>query len=242
MSIYKSSYTGKIQIYADGADYDSMIKLSKDPMIKGLTTNPSLMKQAGVKEYAPFCKKILAEIKDKPISFEVFADDFPSMKKQAQEINSWGKNVYVKIPVTNSKGESSCPLIKELSHQGVKLNVTAIFTIEQTLEVCAALKGGAPSIVSIFAGRIADAGIDPRPIMSAAAYICESTDKNIELLWASNREFFNLVEAELTGCHIITMTPAFIAKMKGLNKDLNEFSLETVQMFKRDAESVGYSL
>ena len=160
MLSYKSPYLGKIKIYADGADYNSMIKLSKDPNITGLTTNPSLMKSAGIKEYVPFCKSILAEIKNKPISFEVFADDFPTMAKQAAEIATWGKNVYVKIPITNSKGESSIPLIKELSHSKVQLNLTAIFTLAQVIDVCAAIKNGAPSVVSIFAGRIADVGVE----------------------------------------------------------------------------------
>lgn len=242
MFSYKSTFQNKIKIYADGADFNSMIKLNNDPKIKGLTTNPSLMKQAGIKEYVPFCKSILAEIKEKPISFEVFADDFPTMMKQAKEIATWGKNVYVKIPITNSKGESSIPLIKELSSNGVQLNITAIFTLEQTTNVCQAVKGGAPSVVSIFAGRIADAGVDPRPLMQAAAGICSSTDKNIELLWASCREVFNVVEAEMAGCEIITIPPAMYEKMKNFGKDLNQYSLETVLMFKNDAETVGYKI
>lgn len=239
---YKSLYQKKIKIYADGADYNSMIKLNNDPGITGMTTNPTLMKQAGVKEYVPFCKSILEVIKSKPVSFEVFADDFPTMMKQAKEIATWGKNVYVKIPITNSKGESAIPLIKELSHNGVQLNITAIFTLKQTLDVCGAVKGGAPSVVSIFAGRIADAGVDPKPIMSAAAGICQETDKNIELLWASCREVYNVVEAEQTGCDIVTIPPSLYEKMKNFNKDLNQYSLETVLMFKNDAEAVGYKI
>lgn len=237
-----SLYQGKIKIYSDGADKASMLEMAKNPLIQGLTTNPSLMKKAGVKDYRSFCKEILAEIKDKPISFEVFADDFKEMKRQALEIASWGKNVYVKIPITNSEGESSIPLIKELSHQGVKLNVTALLTLKQVVETCEALRGGAPSIVSVFAGRIADTGVDPVPLMAAAFEVCHATDKNIELLWASSREAFNIVQAEQTGCHIITATADLIKKMSMFNKDLDLLSLETVRMFRSDAESVGYTL
>jgi len=242
MFSYEVSYKKKIKLFADGADFDSMIKLSKDPDIQGLTTNPSLMKKAGISEYTPFCKKILENIKDKPISFEVFADDFESMSKQANEIATWGENVYVKIPVTNSKGESSIPLIKELSHNKIKLNVTAIFTLEQVMQVAQALTGGAPSVVSVFAGRIADAGVDPMPLMTAAAGICASLDKNMELLWASTREVFNIVHAEQSGCDIVTVPPGILNKLGNFGKDLNQCSLETILGFKNDAEELGYTI
>lgn len=237
-----SPFQNKIKIFSDGADKASMLEMSKNPNIQGLTTNPSLMKKAGVKDYRSFCKDILSEIKDKPISFEVFADDFKEMKRQGLEINGWGSNVYVKIPITNSEGESSIALIKDLAHQGVKLNVTAILTLRQVIETCEALKGGAPSVVSVFAGRIADTGRDPMPLMSAASEICRGADKNIELLWASSREALNIVQAEQVGCHIITATSDLIKKMSMYNKDLNLLSLETVRMFRTDAESVGYTL
>ena len=214
----------------------------QNPIVKGLTTNPSLMKKSGITDYVTFCKDILTDIKTKPISFEVFADHFTEMKRQALEIASWGKNVYVKIPITNSEGESSLPLIKELSLSGVKLNVTAVLTLEQSWGACQSLKGGAPSILSIFAGRIADTGRDPVPLMQAAVELCRATDSNIELLWASSREALNIVQADQMGCHIITATTDLIKKISMFNKDLTELSLDTVRMFKTDAESAGYSL
>ena len=214
----------------------------QNPIVKGLTTNPSLMKKSGITDYVTFCKDILRDIKTKPISFEVFADHFTEMKRQALEIASWGKNVYVKIPITNSEGESSLPLIKELSLSGVKLNVTAVLTLEQSWNACQSLKGGAPSILSIFAGRIADTGRDPVPLMQAAVELCRATDSNIELLWASSREALNIVQADQMGCHIITATTDLIKKISMFNKDLTQLSLETVRMFKTDAESAGYSL
>ena len=214
----------------------------QNPIVKGLTTNPSLMKKSGITDYVTFCKDILKDIKTKPISFEVFADHFTEMKRQALEIASWGNNVYVKIPITNSEGESSLPLIKELSLSGVKLNVTAVLTLEQSWGACQSLKGGAPSILSIFAGRIADTGRDPVPLMQAAVELCRATDSNIELLWASSREALNIVQADQMGCHIITATTDLIKKISMFNKDLTELSLDTVRMFKTDAESAGYSL
>ncbi len=238
----QSPFANKIHIYADGADKSSMLEMAKNPLIKGLTTNPSLMKKAGITDYQSFCKDILTSIKDKPISFEVFTDNIDDMKRQGLEINTWAKNVYVKIPITNSEGQSTIPLIKDLTLQGVKLNVTAIFTMQQTIETVLALKGGAPSIVSIFAGRIADTGRDPVPLMQAAAALCRGTDPKIELLWASTREAFNIVQAELSGCHIITSPPDLIKKMSMFNKDLTQLSLETVQMFKADAEAAGFKL
>lgn len=232
----------KIKIYSDGADRASMLEMAKNPKIQGLTTNPSLMKKAGVTDYRSYCKEILAEITDKPISFEVFSDHFAEMKQQALEIASWGKNVYVKIPITNSEGQSSIPLIKELTQNKVSLNVTALFTWEQIIETVMALKGGAPSIVSVFAGRIADTGVCPIPMMTAAAELCKGIDKNIELLWASTREALNIVQADQAGCHIITVPPDIIKKMSQFNKDLKQMSLETVKTFKSDAEAAGFKL
>lgn len=231
-----------IKIYSDGADKAAMLEMAKNPTIQGLTTNPTLMKKAGITDYRAFCKDILTSITDKPISFEVFSDNFAEMKRQALEINSWGKNVYVKIPITNSEGQSSIALVKELTQAKVKLNVTAILDWEQIIETVMALKGGAPSIVSVFAGRIADTGRDPIPMMTAAGQLCRAVDKNIELLWASSREALNIVQADLCGCHIITATPDLIKKMSMFNKDLKQLSLETVRMFKTDAEAAGFQL
>jgi len=237
-----SPYSGKVKIYSDGADKASMLEMAKNPLIQGLTTNPTLMKKAGITDYKAFCLDILKEIKTKPLSFEVFTDDINDMRRQALEINTWGENVYVKIPVSNTEGQSTTALCKELSQKGVKLNVTAILTFPQIIDTVMALKGGAPSIVSVFAGRIADTGRDPMPIMTAAAELCRSTDKNIELLWASTRETLNIVQAEISGCHIITSPPEFIKKMSMFNKDLAQLSLETVKMFKTDADSAGFKL
>lgn len=240
--MFESKFANKVKIYSDGADKASMLEMAKNPLIQGLTTNPTLMKKAGITDYKSFCLDILTHIKDKPLSFEVFTDDITDMKRQAMEINTWGKNVYVKIPITNSEGQSTIPLIKELAHSGVKLNVTAILTLQQTIETVMALKGGAPSIVSIFAGRIADTGRDPVPMMQAASALIRGTDPNIELLWASTREAFNIVQAEISGCHIITSPPEFIKKMTMFNKDLTQLSLETVRMFKTDADAAGFKL
>lgn len=232
----------KVKIFADGAGRDTMLELLKNPLVQGFTTNPSLMKSAGVKDYVGFCKEILQQIPKHPISFEVFADEISEMRRQAQIIKTWGPNVYVKIPVTNSEGRSTSELIRELSREGVKLNVTAIFTLKQTLEVCEALRGGAPSVVSVFAGRIADTGYDPEPLMRSAREVCDTAGPQCELLWASSREPLNIAQADRTGCHIITCTPELIKKVSIFGKDLTEFSLDTVKMFKRDAESVGYKL
>jgi transaldolase len=237
-----STYANKIKIYSDGADKASMLEMAKNPLIKGLTTNPTLMKKSGITDYKSFCLDILKSISDKPLSFEVFADDFKEMKRQALEIKTWGTNVFVKIPITNSEGESSIPLIRELSGQGVKLNVTAILTLDQVLKTVEALKGGPTSIVSVFAGRIADTGRDPVPLMQAASEICKAGGPQIELLWASTREALNIVQAELCGCDIITATPDLIKKTSMFNKDLAQLSLETVRMFKADAESAGFKL
>lgn len=240
--------TPTLKIFLDGADRAAILEMVGNPQVQGFTTNPSLMKKSGVKDYPAFCQEILTQVNGKPISFEVFADEFTEMKRQGLEIASWNKspagkqNLYVKIPVTNSKGESAVPLIRELSHAGVQLNVTAVFTIQQSVEVCAALKGGAPSILSVFAGRIADTGRDPMPIMAAALEICREADKNIELLWASTREAFNIVQAQQVGAHIITAPLDLVKKASHFGKDLKLMSLETVQAFKLDAEAAGFQL
>lgn len=232
-----------IKIFADGADLQGMVSAAKSPQIKGLTTNPTLMRKAGVTDYRAFARDVLAQITDKPISFEVFADDAPSMKRQALEIASWGENVYVKIPVTNTEGTSMAPLISELSGMGVKLNVTAVFDLEQVHEVAYALReGGSPGIVSVFAGRIADSGRDPIPYMRAALAICRAAGPGIELLWASPREVLNLVQADEIGCDIITVTSDILKKLPSLGTELRKFSLDTVRMFYEDATSAGYSL
>jgi len=232
----------KIKIYSDGADKASMLSMAKNPLVKGLTTNPSLMKKAGVSDYPTFCKEILSQIQDKPISFEVFADDFAQMKRQAMEIKGWGKNVYVKIPITNSHAESCLPLIDELAHSGVSLNVTAVMTVGQAKSACEVLKGGAPSILSVFAGRIADTGRDPMPIMLASLDLCRSSGRTTELLWASTRESFNIVQADQMGCDIITVPFDIIKKLNLFGKDLSELSLDTVKAFKADADQAGFHL
>ncbi len=232
----------KIKVFLDGADRSQILETAKNPQVHGFTTNPSLMRKSGVKDYRQFCQEIITQIEGKPISFEVFADEFPEMKRQAEEITTWGPNVYVKIPVINSKGESAAPLIRELASRKIKLNVTAVFTLNQSWAVCQALKGGAPSILSVFAGRIADTGRDPMPILFGAAEMCRETDKNIELLWASTREAYNFVQAEQSGCRIVTAPLDMVKKAAGFGKDLLDMSLDTVRTFKSDAESAGYSL
>ncbi len=232
----------RVKVYSDGADRASMLSMAQDERVHGLTTNPSLMKKAGVSDYVGFCKDILSQIRNKPISLEVFADDLNEMRRQALEIKTWGENVYVKIPVTNSDGKPTTDLVHELAHQGVKLNVTALFTLNQIFSVCQALKGGAPSVVSVFAGRIADTGRDPIPTMKAALEMCRSMDKNMELLWASTRELYNIVQADQIGCDIITVPFDLIKKMPMLGQDLVEMSLDTVKTFKKDADSAGFKL
>ncbi|HTL12695.1 MAG TPA: transaldolase [Bdellovibrionota bacterium] len=232
----------RVKIFTDGANLDEMVALAKRPEISGLTTNPTLMQKSGVKDYREFCRKVLSEIKSKPISFEVIADDFAGMRKQAQELASWGENVYVKIPVMNTQGEASYGLIRELAGMRIKQNVTAVFDLEQVRSVAEALKGGPASVISVFAGRIADTGRDPVPHMRQALAICRAADPSIELLWASPREVLNVVQADEIGCDIITVTPDISKKLAFLNKDLREFSRETVEMFKNDAEKAGFQL
>ncbi len=223
-----------------------MVEMAAEPWIHGFTTNPSLMRKAGVTDYSKYCQEISFALQGKPVSFEVFADDLASMKQQALKIHAWEKPasspIYVKIPVTNSKGVSCAPLIQELSHQNIKLNVTAVYTLQQTAEVAAALQGGAPSILSIFAGRIADSGVDPLPLMREALSICEKADSSIELLWASCREPFNIAQAREMGCAIITAPLDMLKKSRAFGKDLKQLSLETVQTFKSDAEAAHFSL
>ena len=232
----------KIKIYADGADKAGILDLYAKPYIKGLTTNPTLMKKAGIKDYEAFARDILQTVTAKPISLEVFADEFPEMKRQALMIAGWGRNVYVKIPITNTRRETAIPLIRELSHQGVQLNITAILTLEQVRAVAAALDPQVPSVVSIFAGRIADTGVDPMPIMRTSREILAGQPK-AELLWASVREVLNIVQAGQSGCHIVTVQHDILAKAaKLLGMDLGDLSLDTVKMFANDAASAGYRL
>ncbi|MFN3453895.1 MAG: transaldolase [Pseudobdellovibrio sp.] len=234
--------TFKTKIFFDGADLEKMKSSLKNPLVKGVTTNPTLMKKAGVKNYKEFAQMMLNAVGDLPVSFEVFSDELVDMQKQAETIASWGKNIYVKIPVTNTKGQSTAPIIKALTQQNIKLNVTAILTLQQVKEVCEALKGGAPSIVSVFAGRIADTGLNPTPIMKESLAICRATGPQVELLWASPRQILNLVDADQVGCDIITMTPDLINKISVLGKDLQELSLDTVKMFYNDAKLAELSL
>jgi len=232
----------RIKIFADGASLPSMLESYRDARIAGFTTNPTLMRKAGISDYRAFAKEVLASISDRPISFEVFADDFSEMKRQAAEIATWGANVYVKIPITNTRRETATALIRDLASGGVKLNVTAICTLEQVRETAQALKGGAPSVVSVFGGRIADTGRDPVPLMKEALGVCRAADARIELLWASPRELLNIVQAADVGCDIITVTPDLVKKLELVGKDLADFSLDTVQMFYKDAQACGFKL
>ena len=234
--------TLQIKIFADGADKAGILDLYAKPYVKGLTTNPTLMKTAGISDYESFARDLLQKVTAKPISFEVFADDFPGMKRQARKIAGWGPNVFVKIPITNTRAESAVPLVHELAAEGVKVNVTALLTLDQVRGIAGALNPQVPSVVSIFAGRIADTGIDPMPIMRAARQLLAGQPQ-AELLWASVREVLNLVQAEQSGCHIVTVTHDVLAKAaKLLGRDLTVFSLDTVKMFAHDAAAAGYRL
>ena len=230
-----------IKLFADGADLLGMKEMYENPMIKGFTTNPTLMRKAGIKDYREFAQQVLQAIPDLPISFEVFADEFNAMERQALEIASWGGNVTVKIPVTNTKKEFAGPLIQRLSNSGVTLNVTALTTLEQVRAVTANLALDVPSIISIFAGRIADTGVDPLPIMKEALSIMQDKPKS-ELIWASPRELLNIFQADSIGCHIITATNDILKKLTLVGKDLDQYSLETVQMFYKDAKAAGYQI
>jgi transaldolase len=231
----------KVKIFADGADFDSIVKLSGNPIVKGFTTNPSLVRKAGVTDYEEFGRKLLAAVPDRPVSLEVFADEFGEMARQARAIATWGPNVNVKIPVTNTRKEFSGDLIRELSEDGVVLNVTAILTLDQVRRVAACLSPKTPAIVSVFAGRIADTGVDPVPLMAEAVSILKARPK-AELIWASPRELLNIFQADDIGCHIITVTNDILNKLSLVDKDLEAYSLETVEMFRRDALAAGFSI
>ena len=230
-----------VKVFADGADLDGILALAADRRIAGFTTNPTLMWKAGLTNYEEFAKRLLERITTHPISFEVFADDAGEMRRQARKISQWGSNVYVKIPVSTTSGEPMAPLVRELSEDGVKVNVTAVFKTAQVELLTAAVKDGAASYISVFAGRIADAGIDPVPLMARAVAIMVEAPRS-ELIWASPREILNIVQADEIGCHVITVTHDLLKKLDLLGKDLLEYSLETVQMFRRDALAAGFSL
>ena len=231
----------KVKIFADGADKTGMLEMYAKPYIKGLTTNPTLMKKAGITDYRAFCKDILTSIKDKPLSFEVFSDDFAEMERQAMEIVGWGDNVYVKIPVTNTKQETCYALVKKLVAQKVKLNVTAIMTLTQVRDVVAALAPNVPSYVSVFAGRIADTGCDPVPLMASSVEMLKIIPA-AELIRASPRELLNIFQADAIGCHVITVTNDILKKLSLVGYDLDEYSLDTVKMFYNDAVAAGFKL
>jgi transaldolase len=230
----------RVKIFADGADKNGMLEMYRNPLIKGFTTNPTLMRKAGVSDYRCFAKEVLAAIPDRPISFEVFSDDFAEMERQALEISSWGSQVYVKIPVTDTKGTPSYDVIGRLAARGVKINVTALMTADQVREVANCV-AGADSYISVFAGRIADTGRDPMPIMSESIRLLESRP-GVELIWASPRELLNIFQADSIGCHIITATNDILNKLKLIGTDLNDYSLDTVRMFYNDAQQAGYRL
>jgi transaldolase len=231
----------KVKLFADGADKATMLELYRNPLIQGFTTNPTLMRQAGITDYEAFARDILLNISDRPISLEVFADDFAQMDRQARKIATWGDNVYVKIPVTNTRRESAVNLICRLTNSGVRVNVTALLTVDQVREVTRALAGGAPSCISVFAGRIADTGRDPLPTMAEAMDII-GEHPSIELIWASPRELLNIFQADSIGCHIITATNDILKKLRLVGKELDEYSLDTVKMFYTDAKSSGFEL
>jgi transaldolase len=231
----------RVKLFADGADKAGMLEMYHHPLIQGFTTNPTLMRKADILDYQAFARDIVHAIPDRPISFEVFSDDFDDMARQARTIAQWGEHVYVKIPVTNTWGESSGELIRTLAQAGVKLNVTALMTLDQVQQVSAALVDGPSAFVSVFAGRIADTGRDPIPLMAAAVELLRLYP-NIELIWASPRELLNIFQADSIGCHIITATNDILAKLRLVGKDLHAYSLETVQMFREDAVKAGYTL
>jgi transaldolase len=231
----------KVKIFADGADKATILDMCRRPYISGFTTNPTLMRKAGVSDYEAFARAVLEAVPDRPISFEVLADDFPEMERQARKIAGWGTNVYVKIPVTNTRREPAVDLIRRLAREQIQVNVTAVLTLQRVREVCAALEGGAPSYVSVFAGRIADTGRDPLPMMQDALEFVR-VHPNIQLLWASPRELLNIFQADEMGCHIISVTSDILQKLPLVGKDLDEYSQETVAMFSRDAGESGLTL
>ena len=231
----------RVKLFADGADLNSIRELAANPLIKGFTTNPTLMRKAGVSDYAGFARDVLAIIGERPISFEVFSDDFEEMAIQAREIASWAANVYVKIPVTNTGGEFAGALLRQLTLAGVHVNVTALLTVDQVRRVSECLSPDVPSCISIFAGRIADTGRDPTPIMAESVRVISGLTKT-EIIWASPRELLNVFQADETGCHIITATPDVLGKLKIVGRDLDEFSLDTVKMFRNDAVAAGFRI
>ena len=230
------------KLFADGAEIDGIVRLAADERISGITTNPTLMRKAGISDYEHFARDVVERVRDLPISLEVFADGADEIRRQARLIASWGSNVFVKIPVTTTAGESLAALARELSEEGVQLNVTALMTTAQVELIATALADGAPSFISLFAGRVADAGVDPVPIMARSVEIIDVTAPRSQLIWASPRELLNLVQANDVGCHVITMTHALLDKLDSLGKDLDRFSLETVQMFRQDAVAAAYQL
>jgi transaldolase len=240
-NLVKSLSELNVKLFADGADKATIVDMYRKPYIKGFTTNPTLMRKAGVNDYEAFARDILATITDRPFSLEVFADEFDEMERQALKIAKWAENVYVKIPVTNTRREPAYELIQRLSHEGVKINVTAILTMQQVRCTFAALEGGAPSNISVFAGRIADTGRDPLPLMKAAVEML-APEPQVELIWASPRELLNIFQADAIGCHIITATSDILKKLSLVGKDLDEYSLDTVNMFYQDAQSSRYSV
>jgi transaldolase len=231
----------KVKLFADGADIAGIREMAANPSIAGFTTNPTLMRKAGITDYKAFALDVLKVVPDRPVSFEVFADDFPTMERQAMEIASWGPRVNVKIPVTNTKGEFCGPLVKRLSEAGVQVNVTAVMTLEQVQRITDQLAAQTPAIVSVFAGRIADTGRDPVPVMAESVRILKAKPK-AELIWASPRELLNIFQADQVGCHIITATNDILKKLALVDKDLDAYSLETVEMFCKDAQAAGFSI
>ncbi len=231
----------KVAIFADGAEKAGMLEMYAKPYIRGFTTNPTLMRKAGITDYERFARDILQEIPDRPISFEVFADEFPEMARQARKIATWGKNIRVKIPITNTRRESALPLCERLAQEGIPLNVTALFTLEQVQGVVNAVKGGAPTYVSVFAGRIADTGVDPVPLMAEAVHRLTAAP-NTEIIWASPREVLNIFQADAIGCHIITVTNDILQKLSLIGRDLDDYSLDTVKMFYNDGVAAGFAL
>ncbi len=232
----------KVRLFADGADKDGILKLNANPLIQGMTTNPTLMRKAGVKDYEAFARDLLQTVTSKPISFEVFSDELPEMRRQALKIAAWGRNVYIKIPITNTRGESTLPVVRELARDGAQLNITAILTLDQVRGVADALNPVVPSVVSVFAGRIADTGVNPEPLMRASLALLGGQPK-AELLWASVREVLNIFQADDCGCHIVTVPHDILGKaLKMVGTDLGALSLDTVKMFAADAQAAGFTL
>lgn len=231
----------KVKIFADGADLDGILELYRNPLTKGFTTNPTLMQKSGISDYEKFAREVLEKIPDRPISFEVFSDEFDEMERQARKIAAWGQNVYVKIPVTNTRREPATALVRRLAAEGIQLNVTALMTLDQVRSVSSALEDKAPSYISVFAGRVADTGCDPMPLMKQAVEIMAKY-KTQELIWASPRELLNIFHADEVGCHVITVTHDILKKLALVGKDLDEYSLDTVKMFRNDALKAGFTL